>query len=192
MSALRRALPLLAALALTSGCAGFRAQFGGGIGIGADVKLPGLWHMGLSAGQYMNVGIRYDEPELSHDAEVNAMIWHWEGRQSRRRGEGRHFICEHACWGVIPPYTTYVDHDDLAVWDLEVGVNLLVLDVRLGFNPMRLIRPPKRPPDETQPAITPGPAAAPNRPVPTSEARGRDYFEGDPLMPAGDPPYDRR
>ena len=184
-------LGLLFLLVATSGCAGFRAQFGGGIGIGADIKLPGLCHTGLSAGQYMNIGIRYDEPELSHDAEINAFIWHWEGRQSRRRGEGRHFLCEHACFAWIPPATTYVDKDDLAVWDFEIGVNLLVIDVRLGFNPVRLIRPPKKAPESATPA--PGPSAP--APVPVERASPRpskDYYETDPLLQPGDPPPDKR
>ncbi|HZU95985.1 MAG TPA: hypothetical protein VFF73_04695 [Planctomycetota bacterium] len=186
------ALLLGVALVSTSGCAGFRAQFGGGIGLGADVKLPGLWHMGLSAGQYMNVGIRYDEPELSHDAEINAMVWHWEGRQSRHRGTPRHFVCEHACWGVLPPVTTTCNKDDLAIWDFEIGLNLLVIDLRLGFNPVRLVRPPKHQPEETEPAPVISPP--PPTPKPVAEPTGHDYFQGDPLAPSspGDPPYDQR
>jgi hypothetical protein len=169
----------------TSGCAGFRAQIGGGVGIGADIKLPGFCHTGLSAGQYMNIGIRYDEPELSHDAEVNAIAWHWEGRQSRRRGPareggGRHFLGEHACFGWIPPATTYLDKDDLAIWDLEIGLNLLVIDIRLGFNPVRLIRPPRPRPE---PAPSPPPTATP-RP-------SRSYWESDPLLQPGDPPLEK-
>ncbi len=174
----------LGALASTSGCAGFRAQFGGGIGIGADIKLPGLCHTGLSAGQYMNVGLRYDTPELSHDAEVTALAWHWEGRQSRRRGPksdggGRHFLGEHACFGWIPPATTYLDKDDLAIWDFEIGLNLLVIDFRLGFNPVRLIRPPR-------------PRPEPPAPTPTATPRpSKSYWESDPLIQPGDPPSER-
>jgi hypothetical protein len=176
---------LVAFLASTSGCAGFRAQFGGGIGIGADIKIPGFCHTGLSAGEYMNVGVRYDEPELSHDAEITAVAWHWEGRQSRRRGEGRKFIGEHACFGWIPPLTTYLDKDDLAIWDFEIGVNLLVIDIRLGFNPVRLVRPPRRNPGDD---AVPAPPPPPPRPRPVE----RDYFETDPLLQPGDPPPDRR
>lgn len=172
---------LFAALVASSGCAGFRAQIGGGIGIGADLKLPGFCHTGLSAGQYMNIGIRYDTPELSHDAEVNAIAWHWEGRQSRRRGAGRHFLVEHACWGWIPPVTTYEDKDDLAIWDFEVGVNLLVIDIRLGFNPVRLVRPPRKP------------SEAPPAPAPSAQPRpSKDYWESDPLVQPGDPPPERQ
>jgi hypothetical protein len=179
-----RTIGLLALLASASGCAGFRAQFGGGIGIGADIKIPGFCHTGLSAGEYMNVGIRYDEPELSHDAEVVAIAWHWEGRQSRRRGEGRRFVGEHACFGWIPPVTTYLDKDDLAIWDLEIGLNLLVIDLRLGFNPVRLVRPPHpSPADQMVPAPPP--------PTPRQPAE-RDYYESDPLLQPGDPPPDRR
>ena len=183
----------------TSGCAGFRAQFGGGIGLGADIKIPGFCHTGLSAGEYMNIGIRYDDPELSHDAEVNAIAWHWEGRQSRRRGEGRKFICEHACYGWIPPETTYVDKDELAIWDFEIGVNLLVLDVRLGFAPARLVHPAKSSPNKdatpSQGPTTTGatrdstdaPAPAPKKPP-----RDGNYYETDPLLQPGDPPPDGR
>lgn len=178
-------LVLLSALATTSGCAGFRAQFGGGIGLGADIKLPGFCHTGLSAGQYMNVGLRYDNPELSHDAEITAIAWHWEGRQSRRRGEGRHFLVDHACWGWIPPVTSYETKDDLAIWDFELGVNLLVIDVRLGFNPVRLVRPPK-----VAPPPPPPPAPTPARPAP--EPTPKTYYENDPLMQPGDPPSEGR
>jgi hypothetical protein len=192
----------LLVLGTMSGCAGFRAQFGGGIGLGADFKIPGFCHTGLSAGEYMNIGIRYDDPELSHDAEVTAVAWHWEGRQSRRRGEGRKFICEHACFGWIPPYTTYVDKDELAIWDFEIGVNLLVLDMRLGFNPARLVHPAKVTPRDNGPEPgaretgTPevesrsgGPAPAPS---PKKPRRDGNYYETDPLLQPGDPPPDGR
>ncbi len=184
---------VLLVVGTTSGCAGFRAQFGGGIGLGADIKIPGFCHTGLSAGEYMNIGIRYDDPELSHDAEVTAVAWHWEGRQSRRRGEGRKFICEHACFGWIPPYTTYVDKDDLAIWDLEIGVNLLVLDMRLGFNPARLFHPPKRSQNDAEkgPPANEGTSETPPT-QPRKPPREGNYYETDPLLQPGDPPPDGR
>lgn len=185
---MRRLVPtaVLALLAVSaSGCAGFRAQFGGGVGIGADLKLPGLCHTGLAAGEYMNIGIRYDEPELSHDAHVTALVWHWEGRQSRRPGDKhRYFLGEHACFGWVPPVTTYLDKDDLAIWDFEIGVDLLVIDVRLGFNPVRLVRPPRRHPDEAVPAPPP--------PPPRVRPAERPYFESDPLLQPGDPPPEQK
>jgi len=202
---LRRSLPALAFLLLafsTSGCSMFRAQFGGGIGLGADIKIPGLLHTGLSAGQYMNIGIRYDDPELSHDASATLVAWHWEGRESRRPegpkeqqlplGRGRTLLGEHACWGGLPPLTTYNDRDGLSVWDFEIGVMLLVLDFRIGFNPLRLDRPDKRP---RHPAPPP-PERPPTAPredegVPSRSPGMRPTYERDPLLPAVDPPPDR-
>ncbi|MBI3725282.1 hypothetical protein HY251_15225 [bacterium] len=185
----------------------FRAQFGGGIGIGADIKIPGLIHTGLSAGQYMNVGIRYDDPELSHDASATLVAWHWEGRESRRPegpkehtlplGRGRTLLGEHSCWAVLPPLTTTNDKDGLSVWDFEIGIMLLVLDFRIGFNPLRLDRPDKRPrqpttappPREARPPSTELDASAPAKP---SRSGGlRPTYERDPLLPAVDPPPDR-
>lgn len=174
-------------LLAASGCSMFRAQLGGGIGIGADLKIPGLVHTGLSAGQYMNVGIRYDDPELSHDASATLVAWHWEGRQSHRKGEGRAFLGEHSCWAGVPPLTETLDKDHLSVWDFEIGVNLLVIDVRLGFNPVRLDQGGHRraePAPVTRPLPrAPAAPAPPRRPNPAAER--------DPLMPgAVDPPID--
>src|SRR5947208_2875298 len=126
-STTRRGSFILLAIVLSgagSGCSAFRAQFGGGIGIGADIKIPGLVHTGLDAGQYMNLGIRYDDPELSHDASATLVAWHWEGRESRRREERRKLIPEHACWAGLPPLTTNNDRDGLSVWDFEIGIML--------------------------------------------------------------------
>lgn len=180
------ALALGALAFATSGCSAFRAQFGGGIGVGADIKIPGLIHAGLDAGQYMNIGLRYDEPELSHDASACLVAWHWEGRESRRPEEGRKLLSEHQCWAVLPPLTTQIDRDGLSVWDFEVGVMLLVIDLRIGFNPLRWDNPDKRPRERP-------PAAAPRQPGPgrAAPAPERSVYERDPLVPANDPPHER-
>jgi hypothetical protein len=170
----------------------FRVQFGGGIGLGADIKIPGFCHTGLDAGQYMNIGLRYDEPELSHDASATLVAWHWEGRESRRPEEGKKLIAEHQCWGWIPPVTTVNDKDGLSVWDFEIGIMFFVLDLRLGFNPLRLDHPDKKP-RHPQPEgkIIYGldkPPAPTRRPPATSQP---SPYERDPLLPQGDPPQER-
>jgi hypothetical protein len=189
MRRLSTTLLLLGVALVSNGCSMFRAQFGGGIGIGADVKLPGLLHTGLSAGQYMNVGIRYDTPELSHDASATLVAWHWEGRQNRRREQGRKYIPEHSCWAVLPPLTKMIDRDQLSVWDFEIGLDLLVLDLRVGFNPLRWegwARSP-RPPEPAEPA----PTAPPPDSRPVAPARHPTVYERDPLLPPVDPPPER-
>lgn len=168
----------------SSGCSAFRAQFGGGIGLGADIKIPGLVHTGLDAGQYMNVGLRYDEPELCHDASATLVAWHWEGRQSKRPEEGRKLIAEHQCWAGLPPLTTGIDRDGLSVWDFEIGVMFLVLDIRLGFNPLRWNNPDRRPRDRGAPPPQPQ-----RRPQPATPERS--VYERDPLVPAADSPRER-
>lgn len=201
---MRRLVASLVLLVLsTSGCSMFRAQLGGGLGLGAEIKLPGLAHTGLGAGTYRNLGIRYDSPELSDDASATLLAWHWEGRQSRRPEQGRRFIVEHSCWGGLPPYTTMVDEDPLAIWDFEIGLNLLVIDIRLGFNPLRLGQPRKRslpPPIPANPAGLPRSSSS-NEEVTASTSEDRvsgpprpasapkqKVFERDPLLPAVDPP----
>jgi hypothetical protein len=187
----------LAAVLSTQGCSAFRAQFGGGIGLGVDVKIPGLLHTGLDAGQFMNLGVRYDTPELSHDASATLVAWHWEGRESRRPEQGHKLLPEHQCWAALPPLTTVNNKDGQSVWDFEIGIMLLVMDFRLGFNPLRWDNPDKRPrerppvanplpppPQGELPASAPGPSARPARPEPS-------VYERDPLLPAGDPPSER-
>lgn len=166
-----RAVLILALLAFAPGCQAFRAQIGGGIGIGADIKLPGLVHTGLSAGQFMNIGIRYDDPELSNDVEVNAIAYHWSGRHSRGPEHRRRLISEHSCWAGVPPITTIEDKDDnLSAWDFEIGIMALVLDIRLGFGPARLERPKKIR------AVAPSRASPPQEQAHESEARGPDLM----------------
>jgi hypothetical protein len=56
---------------------------------------------------------------------------------------------------------------------------LLVIDIRLGFNPVRLVRPPRKAP-EPPPAPTPSATPRPSK----------NYYENDPLLNPGDPPAD--
>ena len=166
-----------------TGCQGFRAQMGGGIGLGADIKIPGLCHTGLSAGQFMNIGIRYDDPELSNDIELNALAYHWSGRYSRGPEYPRRLIHEHDCFGWAPEATTRSDKEDaLSAWDFEIGVMALVLDIRLGFGPARFNRPPKHSEEES-----PRPRSAPSVPATPALERAPAPTPTDAPEPEVDP-----
>lgn len=179
----RRATLALAALLLLllGGCQAFRVQIGGGIGLGADIKLPGLCHTGLSAGQFMNIGLRYDQLELSHDVELNALAFHWSGRQSKGPEHARRWLDEHRCWGWLPELFTEYDTDDgLSAWDFEIGIMALVLDFRIGFGPARLDRPAKRVPPPPSPSRRPVPPP-PARSVESGRVSDAPVDDRDPL-----------
>jgi len=160
-----RTLIALVALVLlasgSSGCLMVRAEVGVGLGLGADVRIPGLAHVGAGAGEFKTAGWRYDLGYgTRREVHGAAVLWHFEGRrgvltsdEDRALREGRldadaeaalrrRLRPSHACFGLLPPLTSHGrDRTGRLVdpWSLEVGLMLVFFDVRLGFNPLGVI-----------------------------------------------------
>jgi tetratricopeptide (TPR) repeat protein len=137
---------LLVALA---GCAAFRADVGYGTGLGAAVSVPAIVHTGLGGGQFTHLGHNYCDgwhvgnpsaPGYDVDAEYELVLAHWsEARNGiaarTERGAAVPIRSwppsQHACFFV----PVLAHPEDGSSYALEVSVALLVVDLRLGFDP---------------------------------------------------------
>ena len=123
------AVPLiLFSLFGASGCELFRAEIGSGFGIGADVKVPALLHGGASIGVFDNVGPVYAYGSNRRSLIMNLAFWHVE----TLRGKGSH-QCLLFPWIIEGPDGARIGVDG-HTFALEVGVMLLLFDLRLGVN----------------------------------------------------------
>lgn len=154
------ALFALALVLAPTGCALIRAEVGVGLGLGADVRVPGLAHLGLGAGDFRNVGSHYywgtSGGRVRREVTASFLVWHFEGYrgvltaredQAIREKQLEEWEVErlrdrisphHACAGLLPPLTSYgLDGDgrEKDPWSLEIGLMVLFVDFRLGFNP---------------------------------------------------------
>lgn len=126
---------LMTTMALAGCGRAWRIEAGTGLGLGADLKVPGLLHTGLAAGRFHNKGFRYDTG-WRDDREDNAtlLLWHWE------RNPDRPPLGTHTCWGLLPPLTTTSRWgDEREAYSLEIGLMLVFVDLRIGFNPFGVL-----------------------------------------------------
>ncbi|RMG09559.1 MAG: hypothetical protein D6731_19220 [Planctomycetota bacterium] len=146
---MKRAAPLLAVgLLLLPGCRSLRAEVGVGAGFGVELSLPVVLHTGLSLGGFTYVGHRYDRGwgahrkdgdfdhsgralffcSMSHDGAIlppDLAIW-----------KAAEF---HTCGGVAPLlWDVLREKDPRESYALEIGVHLLFVSLRLGWNPWYL------------------------------------------------------
>lgn len=138
---------LAALLAAAPGCSMFRAQVGYGLGLGVDLQVPALLHTGLAAGDFTHVGPSYGRPARARrEVGLTALVWHYEGE--RDVTEDDWFPAEssrpkHGCWAGLPPASTYTGDKigtDVQPYSFEIGLMLIGVDLRLGFNPVAPFR----------------------------------------------------
>ncbi len=151
-----RGLLLLILLAgSATGCQMFRAEVGFGGGIGAEIKLPYIFHAGLGVGKYKYAGHNYEQGWRAGRAdgywEFSASVLciiHEEAAHDRfvtRYSDGVHTYREynekeqHLC-SIILPYVWDVKRhkDTKCSTPLEIKLHLLFVGIRLGIDPCRL------------------------------------------------------
>jgi len=149
---------------LLTGCGACRAQVGYGFGAGATVKVPGLLQTGANFGIWRRLGTDYaPQPEILGDPDPDKMwdvVATWPFKLKHEEGVRRlrnHELVEvpeaksnprnYQTWMLLPvslidgPYT--YQH-----WPLELGLGLVAVELRLGFNPYFLFESPPAPAPE--------------------------------------------
>lgn len=128
----------LTLVCLGSGCGMFRAQFGLGYGLGADVEIPGIVHTGLGVGSFYTVGTVYNLGYVEREETlISVLAWHHCGIDDGRGFPG---LVDHACWCWLPPLTQYRHRGGelsrhARGWSFEFGAMCLFFNFRLGINP---------------------------------------------------------
>ena len=145
----RLAALLLSCLLLAApGCASFRAEVGVGAGLGVEVSLPVILHTGFALGGFTYVGHRYDKGWGAHrkdgdfDHSGSAVLFHSMSHDGAiippdlaiwKAGE------EHTCGGVAPLLWDVIrEKDTRHSYAFEIGIHLLAISIRLGWNPYYL------------------------------------------------------
>lgn len=145
-----RRLFLFVVLALLPACKATRAEFGFGLGLGADVHLSGALHTGLLAsrgiGTYGPVYGKSAGGRLDYTA-VTLGLFHYEYTGFKRA------FYEHSNLGVAPPLTTGLLSRTVRAhpWAFELTIAPVFCLLRVGFDPMLLFEPdpvPRPIPDE--------------------------------------------
>ncbi|MCO5166353.1 MAG: hypothetical protein M9894_08315 [Planctomycetes bacterium] len=141
------------------GCSAFRAQVGLGIGVGADVQVLGMQHMGFLIGRYHEYGPNYGRGSYSKTGYTVLGPLHSTRMEFEPRADGTlRPAIEHSCLGIMPGPTGLVFSDDPPAerWALEFGVALTFLELRMGVNPIAPLFA------EDEPEV--GPQPAPSQP----------------------------
>ncbi len=152
---------LLSLTMVEVGCNSFRAQVGTGVGFGVMIKIPGISHIGFCAGEFSHVGYDYGRGWCSRErviSVVTAAEWRWICRcllfyhvetlgtkpgviffEDGTTGLGRWQLTDplHTCYMVLPPAfeCSNATDDICGNWSLEVVIMVVLIDIRLGFNP---------------------------------------------------------
>ncbi|MFC1706533.1 hypothetical protein ACFL59_06875 [Planctomycetota bacterium] len=133
-------LPLNLALAipflLVTGCSLFRAELGIGLGLGATVKVSGLYHGGLELSACRSYGWRYGTGRPWSANASLPLLFHWND------------LSRAPCCGLLPALSREgQDTGWRHCYDLEVGLSFAVIQIRIGLSPLGLL-PPEKPRDE--------------------------------------------
>jgi hypothetical protein len=139
-------LLLLGFLLLGSGCSGTRLQIGGGIGLGASIKIPYALHASALGGIYKYAGLDYPKKKRDSwwETEFGFLIIHMT-RAQEQTGFGAPsggwyerdpmyttaVRDKHFCFGFLP----FLFDDTNMHQALELDLHLLFLSVRLGWHP---------------------------------------------------------
>lgn len=159
-------LLLPALLLVAPGCSAFRAQVGLGIGLGADVQVLGMQHVGFLVGRYHEYGLNYGRGSYSKTGYTVLGPLHSTRMEFEPRADGTlRPAIEHSCLGIMPGPTglLFSSEPPAERWALEFGVAMTFFELRLGFNPIAPIFA------EDEPEL--GPQPAPVTPAPTQPER---------------------
>ena len=132
MRSLLRAACVVVGLLQLQGCSACRAQIGLGMGLGADVQVSGLAHGGLNIGRFEEYGPNYGRGAAT-DAVYGVVGIYHDYATNKDCPEGMH-----CCYGILPCVTALHAESNASAanpWAFEVGVSLLLWEIRLGFNP---------------------------------------------------------
>lgn len=167
----RLLLPTL--LLVAPGCSAFRAQVGLGIGLGADVQVLGMQHVGFMVGRYHEYGLNYGRGSYSKTGYTVLGPLHSTRMEFEPRADGTlRPAIEHSCLGIMPGPTglLFSDEPPAERWALEFGVAMTFFELRLGFNPIAPLFAEDAPELGPQPApVTPA-SPGPKQPERPAEA----------------------
>lgn len=130
---------MLLTLTSVSGCRMFRAEAGLGPGLGADIHLSGLVHVGALATVFAGAGYVYGHPVGWAGGAITVPGFHWSA-WVMPIGSGGSSLYEHSNLSLLPPLTAGITgHERLSrPWAFEIAVAGGVLFLRLGIDPTAL------------------------------------------------------
>lgn len=133
-----RLLAICVTLLLTSGCSAFRADVGFGFGIGAQVKIPAVAHVGMfHIGFFKFAGHNYDEGFRAGgpwELEINLLV-HADSEKRSMTDESAPKN-EHFCVSFLPIVMDAINDDSIEhSTGFEIQLNAVFFSIYLGFNP---------------------------------------------------------
>lgn len=148
----RGILPLLVIGLASPGCSAFRAEFGVGPGLGADVHMSGLVHTGALAAMNITGGTTYGEQSGGLGATLTVPAFHYELIFLGGPCGGTQY--QHSSLGLLPPLTGGVSGTEVRSrpWAFELALGLGLVMIRIGVDPSVLFDPD---PDCTEDAREP-------------------------------------